>query len=115
MTAFLSRMVLAYTENRPKQKASTLISMCSLIWVDTFCKCIKAFSKQQSLGAYKLKKLADNNFKLNENARKFSKQAENTVGKGEIAHYEQISPFPTVFSKDLYCRHVKIRACLGKG
>ena len=26
-----------------------------------------------------------------------------------------ISPFPTVFSKDYYCRHVKTRACLGKG
>ena len=26
-----------------------------------------------------------------------------------------ISPFPTVFSKDLYCRHIKARACLGKG
>ena len=26
-----------------------------------------------------------------------------------------ISPFPTVFSKDMYCRHVKTRACLGKG
>ena len=32
----------------------------------------------------------------------------NTMGKGENA-------FPTVFSKDLYCRHVKTRACLGKG
>ena len=26
-----------------------------------------------------------------------------------------ISPFLTVFSKDLSCRHVKTRACLGKG
>ena len=26
-----------------------------------------------------------------------------------------ISPFPTVFSKELYCRHIKTRACLGKG
>ena len=26
-----------------------------------------------------------------------------------------ISPFPTVFSKDLYCRTVKTRACLEKG
>ena len=26
-----------------------------------------------------------------------------------------ISPFPTVFSKELYCRHVKTRACLGQG
>ena len=24
---------------------------------------------------------------------------------------QAISPFPTVFSKDLYCRHVKTRAC----
>ena len=37
----------------------------------------------------------------------FSKRIENTVEKGEIAHYEQISPFSTVFSKT--------RACLGKG
>ena len=26
-----------------------------------------------------------------------------------------ISPFPTGFSKDLYCRHIKTRACLEKG
>ena len=26
-----------------------------------------------------------------------------------------ISPFSTVFSKDLYCRHVEINSCLGKG
>ena len=26
-----------------------------------------------------------------------------------------ISPFPTVFSKGLYCRHVKTRVCLGMG
>ena len=25
-----------------------------------------------------------------------------------------ISPFPTVFSKEFFCRHVKTRACLGK-
>ena len=35
--------------------------------------------------------------------------------KGEIVRYEQFPPFPTVFSKDLYCRHVKTKACLGKG
>ena len=33
--------------------------------------------------------------------------------KGEIAHYEQLVLFPTVFSKDWYRRHD--RACLGKG
>ena len=35
--------------------------------------------------SYKLKGLADENFKFDENGRKFSKQVENTVGKGEIA------------------------------
>ena len=26
-----------------------------------------------------------------------------------------ISPFPTMFTKDFYSKHVKTRACLGKG
>ena len=43
------------------------------------------------------------------------KMVENTVGKGEIARYKQFFPFLTVFSKDLQCRHVKTRACFGKG
>ena len=33
----------------------------------------------------------------NENGRKFSKRVENTVGKGEIAHYEQFLLFPPCF------------------
>ena len=45
---------------------------------------------------------------------KLSKRVENAVGKGEIARYEQFLLVP-VFSKDLYCRHMKTRACLGKG
>ena len=35
-------------------------------------------------------------------------------GKRKIARYVQFSPFPTVFSKELYCRHVKTRAWFGK-
>ena len=63
---------------------------------------------------FSLKDLTDDNFEFNENDRKFSKRVENNVGKGEIARYEQFSPFPSLFLKDLYCRHVKTRACLGK-
>ena len=44
----------------------------------------------------------------------FSKWLENTVGKGEIALYEQFLLFP-VFSKDVYYRHIKTQACLRKG
>ena len=36
-----------------------------------------------------------------------------TLKKGEIAQ-RAISPFPTVFLKGLYCRHVKTRASLRK-
>ena len=55
------------------------------------------------------------NFKFDENGRKFSERVENAVGTGEIAHYKQFFLSPAVFSKDLYCRHVKTRVCLGKG
>ena len=50
------------------------------------------------LDASKLKEFEDDNFKFDENGRKLSKWVENTV-----------------FSKDFYSRHVKTRACLGKG
>ena len=73
------------------------------------------FPKRQILDASKLKKLADDNFKFDENSRKFSRWVENTVGKGEIGSLRAISPFSTGFLKKLYCRHVKTRACLGKG
>ena len=45
----------------------------------------------------KLKELADNNFKSDENARKFSKSIENSVGKGEITCYKQFLLFPQCF------------------
>ena len=61
-----------------------------------------------------MKELEDDKFEFDENIRKFSKWEENTVGKGEIAHYEQFPPFPAVFSKELYGRHVKTRACFGR-
>ena len=38
-------------------------------------------------------------FKFDENSRKFSKRVENTVGKGEIARYEQFLLFPQCFQK----------------
>ena len=47
----------------------------------------------------KLKQFADNNFKFDENSKKFSKRVENTVGKGEIACYEQFLLFPQCFQK----------------
>ena len=47
----------------------------------------------------KLREFADDNFKFDENGRNFPEWVENTVGKGEIAGYEQFLPFPQCFQK----------------
>ena len=51
------------------------------------------------LDSSKLREFADDNFKFHENERESSKQVENTVGKGEIAPYEQFLLFPQCFQK----------------
>ena len=45
----------------------------------------------------KLKDFADDNLKFDKNCRKFFKHVENTVGKEEIACYEQFLLFPQCF------------------
>ena len=64
---------------------------------------------------FQTKTTADNNFICDENGGKFFEREENYIGKKRNCSSQAISPFPTVFSKDLYYRHVKTRACLGKG
>ena len=44
------------------------------------------FSRQQISDSLKLKEIADDNFKFDEDDKKLSRWVENTVGKGEIAH-----------------------------
>ena len=75
---------------------------------------VNPFPKQQILDWSKLKEFADNNFKFDENGRNLYECVENTVGKEEIACYEQYFVFPHCF-QDFYCRHLKTKACLLKG
>ena len=56
-------------------------------------------SQMTKFNSYKLKESADDNFKFDENGRKFLKWVENTVGEGEIAYYEQFILFPQCFRK----------------
>ena len=56
-------------------------------------------TRRQILDSSKQKKFAEDNFKFDENGRKLSKWVENTVGKGEIARYEQFLLFPQCFQK----------------
>ena len=63
-----------------------------------------------------MKEFADDNFSYDENGRKLSKQVENTVGKGEIARYEQFLLFPQRFQKAcFFFRGVKRCHCVGMG
>ena len=48
----------------------------------------------------KQEEFADDNFKFDENGKKFSKWVENTVGKGGIARYEQFLLFQPCLQKD---------------
>ena len=56
--------------------------------------CLNPLPDDKILDSSKLKEFAGDNLKFNENGRKFSKWVENTVGKGEIARYEQFLLFP---------------------
>ena len=60
---------------------------------------LQPITRRQILDSSKLNEFADDNFKFDENGRKLSKRVENTVGKGEIVHYEQFLLFPQCFQK----------------
>ena len=60
--------------------------------------------KRQIFYPSKEKEFTDHSFRFDENSEKFSKRVENTVGKWEIARYEQFLLFPQCFQKNC---HVK--------
>ena len=66
------------------------------------------------LDSSKLKEIADDNFKFDKNGGKGLQTGRKHCGKRRNCSLRAISPFPAVFSKDLHCRQVKTRACLGK-
>ena len=68
----------------------------------------------QILDSSKLIEFADNNFRLDENGRKFSKRVESSVGKGEIARYEQFLLFLLCFQKTC-TKTRKNQGLFGKG
>ena len=69
--------------------------------VDTVCllNVLNPFPNNKILDSSKLEESADDNLKVDENGTKFSKWLENTVGKGEIARYEQFLLFLQCFPK----------------
>ena len=66
------------------------------------------FPKQQILKYSKLKEFPDDNFKFNENCRKFSQRVENTVRKREIARNDSVFKRPVLQTR-------KIKGLFSKG
>ena len=56
-------------------------------------------SQTTNFRLFQTEEFADDNFRLDENGRKFSKWVENTGRKGGIACYEQFLLFPQCFQK----------------
>ena len=98
-----------------------LLKTCDCVW--QWAEMPQALKKSKAinpflndiLDSHKLKEFAEDNFKFDKNGKKFFKRVENHEGKAEIAHYEQFLLFPTEFSKDLFCKHIKTRNCLENG
>ena len=65
------------------------------------------------LDSSKLKEFAVDDFKFEENSRKFSKWVENTVRKGEISHHEQFLLFQWCFQRLVMQTH-ETQGLLGK-
>ena len=70
-------------------------------------RCFNPLPDDKILDWSKLKQFAYDNFEFDVNSRKFSKLVENTVGKGEIARYEQYLFFPQCFQKACFPRASK--------
>ena len=67
-----------------------------------------------NLDSSKLKEFADDNFKFDENGRKFSKRLENTVGKEKLPVMSNFSFSYSVFKRLVLQTH-KNQGLFGKG
>ena len=68
-------------------------------------------TRRQILDSSKLKEFADDNFKFDENGEKVIQMGRNTVGKGEIARYEQFLLSHSVFKRLVSQRRQKVSLC----
>ena len=62
-------------------------------------------SHKVNLRLFQTGRVADDNFKFDENGGEFFKRVENIVVKGKLIVARNF-PILTMFSKDLYCRHL---------
>ena len=88
--------------------------------VVSFFLTLNPFPNGKFFTLFQTERVCRRQFQIDENSRKLSKRAENTVGKGEIARYEQFLLFPLCFQKTCtaetysavktkaFCKRVKV-------
>ena len=89
---------------------SSIFFFSHYVFQSLFLYGVEPITRRQILDSSKLKAFADDNLKFDENGRKLSKRVDNTVGKGEIACYEQFLLFPQCFQKACFPRQ-KVLLC----
>ena len=100
-----------------QQKVSTQLILCvlsSLTRVNIIFSLRLFFPKGQILDSSKLKQFTGDNFKFDENDKKFSKRVENTVGKREMLVTSNLSFSHSVFAR-LVLQTRKSQGLFGKG
>ena len=92
-----------------KNQVPHSVACCSTKWISWL-----TLSKTTNFRLFQTERVCRQQFQIWWKWHKvFSKRCKNTVGKGEIALYQQFLLLQS-FQKDLYRRYVKTRACLGK-
>ena len=63
-------------------------------------------SQTTNFKLFQTERVKDNNFEFDETGGKFAKRVENTVGKGEIAHYKKFPLFHRECFQKTRCSHI---------
>ena len=86
-----------------------------LVWNEYCVKNCLTFSQMTNFGPFQTERGCRQQFQISWKWKKVLRTGRKHCGKRRNCSLRAISPFPTEFSKYLHCRHVKTRACLGKG
>ena len=84
-------------------------------WIPTLSVMLLTLSQTTNFRLFQTERVCRRQFQTWQKWRKVLQMSGKHCGKRRNCSLRAISPFRTVFSKGLYCRHVKTRACLGKG
>ena len=108
-------LVYIWTDEKPCKTVTTTTTTTNQEWYVHMFICTLTLSQTTNFRLFQTQRVYRRQFQILWKWQKVLKTSRKYCEKRRNCSLRAISPFPTVFSKDLYCRHVKTRACLGKG